>query len=352
MKRWKRYREAAKGFKKRFCPGVGGNVQPLGKKEGRRCARSVSRFIDNSILQKPTFGIGQEAMIYGNFTAPHGLSNLSYSTVLPAKNVCAMIMTGGEYSCNIALLLLISFLLEDIPRMEKSPPLWVIANAWREIFTRIFEDVDTQYNVSPEWLVNPATNRRLKLDMLYPDIGIAVRLEGLTAKKRRQRLSLQEEEQEQIRLRARDELCRQHKVELIVVNIGDKPQTAFRTIDMALSRAAARVQKPELIRQVSNARAIARRISQQVQTERDFSLYADLWEDRQYQIPEPVEPPSSPPPSIDFKEGMEVEHTTFGPGVIVSVTPGEDETLLSVDFVTAGPKTLAASLVAGKLAPK
>ena len=66
---------------------------------------------------------------------------------------------------------------------------WRIANGWREVFARVFEDFYAQYNVSPDWLKNPATNRRLKLDILYPQLNIAVRFEGLHGKKRR-RLSL------------------------------------------------------------------------------------------------------------------------------------------------------------------
>jgi hypothetical protein len=37
-------------------------------------------------------------------------------------------------------------------------------NAWREILARTFDGFFEQDNVSPEWLINPATKRRLKLD--------------------------------------------------------------------------------------------------------------------------------------------------------------------------------------------
>ena len=69
-------------------------------------------------------------------------------------------------------------------------PIWMVTNAWREIFARIFERVETQLNASPEWLVNPETHRHLKLDILYPKIGMAVRFEGLQGKHRKRRLSL------------------------------------------------------------------------------------------------------------------------------------------------------------------
>jgi hypothetical protein len=233
--------------------------------------------------------------------------------------------------------------------MGKRTPVWAVANAWREILTRIFENIKTTHNASPEWLVNPATNRRLKLDMLYPDIGVAVRIEGLTGKHRRQRLSLEEEEQEKVRLQAREEMCQAHQIELIVIGLGDEPKAAFRAIDAALGRAKRQVKNAESVQQINQARATAANLSHRIIHERDLNLYADLWEDRQYQAPESTDATTAPAEIPTYKTGMEVEHSAFGPGVIVSVTPGDSDTLLSVDFITAGQKTLAASLVADKL---
>ena len=34
----------------------------------------------------------------------------------------------------------------------------------------------------PEWLVNPDTDRPLKLDCLFPDVDVAVRFVGLPAR--------------------------------------------------------------------------------------------------------------------------------------------------------------------------
>ncbi|MBN1993808.1 MAG: hypothetical protein JW953_14000 [Anaerolineae bacterium] len=231
-------------------------------------------------------------------------------------------------------------------------PAWVVANAWREIFARVFAQVETKVNVSPDWLVNPATNRRLKLDLLYPEIGVAVRLEGLSGK-RRQRLSLEEEEQEKIRLQARAEVCRTRGIELIVVNVGHDPQAVFGTIDLALSRAKQRAAKAEVSRQIGRVRAEAANLSRRIKSERDLNLYAELWQDRLYQVPEPGQTAAlANVAKVSFVEGMEVEHTIFGPGVVLAVTPSGDDTLLSVDFVTAGPKTLAVSLVGDKLTPR
>jgi hypothetical protein len=233
-------------------------------------------------------------------------------------------------------------------------PVWLRANAWREIFARIFEKMEVKNSVFPEWLINPATNRRLKLDLLYPEIGVAMRLEGLSGKQRRQRPSLEEEEQQRVRLQARADVCRTHGIELIMVNAGDPPRTVFRAIDEALSRAGQRTKDAEVLQKISQARAATTNLSRRIRQDRDLNLYADLWQDRLYQIPESA-PPETPAPTgqaIVFIEGMEVEHTAFGPGVVLTVTPSGEDTLVLVDFVTAGQKTLAASLVGDKLTPR
>lgn len=229
--------------------------------------------------------------------------------------------------------------------MNRNPnilPAGPTISAWREILVRIFADTPTQYNVYPDWLVNPATNRRLKLDLLYPEIGVAVRFEGLQGK---QRLSLEEEVQKKRRDIARVEQCRAHGIQLIQIDLlADDLKPLFREIDLMLSRAAE--SHPQIIKPMrSTAARLSRRISQPA----DLKLYAELWQDRQYQIPEPS-PPSDASP-ITFTVGMEVEHPLFGPGVIAALTPEENDTLLTIDFVEKGRKILAASLVHNKLTP-
>ena len=54
-----------------------------------------------------------------------------------------------------------------------------LINGWREVLARIFDGFETEFGISPEWLINPETNRRLKLDYLFPDVGVAVRFVGL-----------------------------------------------------------------------------------------------------------------------------------------------------------------------------
>jgi hypothetical protein len=230
-----------------------------------------------------------------------------------------------------------------------SLPTWQITNGWREIFARIFADFEIKLNVSPDWLVNPATNRRLKLDLLYPEIGVAVRFEGVEVKQRR-RPSLEEEAQQRMRDDARVAVCRAHGIDLIVVDMSvETPKPIFQEIDMMLSRAGQRVKSADLLTKISQARATAAALARQALDYRNFKLYADLWEDRQYQVVTPA--PATVPikHAVAFAVGMEVEHTNYGPGFVVATAPSDGDTLVTVDFITAGQKTFAASLVADKL---
>ena len=240
--------------------------------------------------------------------------------------------------------------------MAKNPgnlSIWQIGNAWREIMARIYENLRVELNVSPEWLVNPATNRRLKLDLLYPEIGVAVRFEGLQGKQRRQRPSLEEEAQQQQRDLARQEVCRAHGIELIVVDVtSDMPKNIFRDIDQSLSRVKERVKDKTLIKKIAQARASAASLAGRIAKLNDLNIYAELWEDRQYRLaePAPAPPPSGNLPTLTV--GMEGEHINFGPGVVLAIAASNGDTLITVDFVTAGQKTFIASLIADKLLPK
>lgn len=234
-------------------------------------------------------------------------------------------------------------------------PTWQITNGWREIFARIFAEFETKLNVSPEWLVNPTTKRRLKLDLLYPQVGVAVRFEGTEVKQRRRRLSLEEEAQQRVRDDARVEVCQAHGIDLIVVDLSlETPKPVFQDIDQKLSRASQRLKTAELRSKLSQARAIASSLARQAPSYSQFKLYADLWEDRQYQVVVPVSAPAAVPTkrAASFSVGMEVEHSNYGPGFVVAATPSDGDTLVTVDFITAGQKTFAVSLVADKLRPR
>jgi hypothetical protein len=229
---------------------------------------------------------------------------------------------------------------------------WRIANGWREVFARVFENFDVQYNVSPDWLKNPATNRRLKLDILYPQLNIAVRFEGLRGKQRR-RLSLEEEDQQQVRFDARVTECFKHGIRLIVVDlINGKPRQVLNQIDRALSESVSVAIDEELRQNIKNARRTTGEFFLKITGTDTLALYADLWLDRQYRLAEPDTAITPTTTSIEFTTGMAVEHTNFGPGIIIKTSPSNGDTFITVDFVTAGQKTFAASLVVGKLQPR
>jgi mannose/fructose-specific phosphotransferase system component IIA len=241
---------------------------------------------------------------------------------------------------------------------------WTNANAWREILMRVFDGFTAHYDVTPDWLVNPETKRRLKLDLLYPDIGAAIRFQGLQGRGRRQRPSLEEEQQQRVRDAARADLCESHGISLVSIDVvGGEPKATMRELSMALSNASRRLaksslpptQKETLTEQVSQARSRLDDVARRVRRPQDLELYAELWQDRQYAgIPEAAtEPSSSNGKARAYLPGMAVSHVAFGEGVVQSVRPdtGRDDNLVTVRFVDGAQKTFSASLVSKKLIP-
>ncbi len=109
--------------------------------------------------------------------------------------------------------------------------------AWREVLERIFAGFVRQCDVSPDWLINPSTRRRLKLDILYPEIGIAIRFVGLQGNRRGAISDWEVAEQEQ-REDVREELCRQQGIVLVAIPvISDRPGDVLRTLSDAIGRA-------------------------------------------------------------------------------------------------------------------
>jgi len=238
--------------------------------------------------------------------------------------------------------------------------IWINANAWREVLARVFEGFEVRHDVTPDWLVNPETNRRLKLDVLYPEIGVAVRLMGLRGKQRRQRLSLEEEMQQQARDAARIALCEAHGVSLVGIDVvTGEPKAILRELSAALSRANRRLAKSDrpptekvrLMEQVSQARSRLDAIARRLRRPEDLKLYAELWEDRQYtEIPRP-EPTPANGRSQTYLPGMAVRHVAFGDGVVQAIRPDGDDRLVVVQFADGRRKTFAASLIGDKLTP-
>ena len=236
-------------------------------------------------------------------------------------------------------------------------------NAWREILARVFQGFKVDLDTYPDWLVNPETNRKLKLDVWYTDIGIACHFEGLRAKGSPSRVSLQEEDLQKLREQSRDELCRQRGIRLVSIDVvGGEPKAVLGELAMALSDASRRLaqsklpggQKVALIEALSQARARLSELSRRIHSIDDLQVYNDLWLDRQYAEPAAPEPSAEAGrrKSHDYTEGMEVEHVVFGPGTVHAVTPDGGEQMITVSFLDGSVRTFAAGLVGDKLSPK
>jgi len=234
----------------------------------------------------------------------------------------------------------------------------ITLSAWREILARICDGFETQYHVSPDWLINPKTNRRLKLDLLYPEIGLAVRFEGLKSHQQRRLLSLEEELQEKQRTAAREEMCRQHGISLAILNLSIvELGEVFASLEGAMSRATRLLAKdasrpPEekatLLERMRNARATANQMRRGVKNDRDLNNYSALWHDRQFQQTA-AEAAARVAPLLALREGMRIEHTHFGEGLVEVVKPSGDDLQVTIDFIEAGRRTFLVSLLADKL---
>lgn len=234
-------------------------------------------------------------------------------------------------------------------------------NAWREILTRTLDGFAVEHNVSPDWLVNPATKRHLKLDLLYPEIGLAIRFSGLRGSQRRRSQGLPEKAQQRVRDSARSDLCEARGVSLADLHMAkSEPHELFNELELAMSRATRRLDKSEtvppteksiLLERLKRARGELRMLSRTIKTEQDLNIYLDLWRDRQFQEGE-ADAPTPPTTALAaLTPGMAVEHSHFGPGIIQTITPGsnEDDTLIKIRFADNEERTFMAGLLADKL---
>lgn len=239
-----------------------------------------------------------------------------------------------------------------------------LVNAWREILARILDGFEVEPNPSPAWLVNPATKRPLKLDLLYPEIGLAIRFSGLRGSRQRRRQSPAQKRQQRARDAARRDVCQARGISLALLDLTkSEPYHLFDALELAMSRASRRLKKDETIppaerssrlKRLRRARGEARRLRRNVKSEKDLNLYLDLWRDRQFreaEAPAPSPAPQTTAPIPPLAEGMFVEHAHFGPGIIQSITPGssDSEALITIRFDNAAERTFMAGLVADKL---
>jgi len=239
-------------------------------------------------------------------------------------------------------------------------------NAWQEILARTLGKFQVQKNISPSWLINPATRRHLKLDLYYPDAGIAVRFVGLKAKGQR-RQSDWDVQEEQQRNETRAELCRLNSVHLFILEPMDEIDRQLNKFTRVLSRASRVVAQskalPEQKRTSTEALRLARREAEKLyslihkQPEQMMANLAESWRDRENRLLEQLDSSdateSSPkleniiPPT--YRVGERVLHSHFGEGSITAVISSNDDEMVSILFDGQEPKTFLKGLIHDKL---
>ena len=247
--------------------------------------------------------------------------------------------------------------------------IFILMGAWREILARTLEGYTVQHNVSPEWLVNPATRRRLKLDLYYPDAHLAVRFAGLTAKGQRRQSDWEQLEAEQ-RDQTRAELCRLNGVHLAVISTAEEPVKQIDRFIRALSSAGkldeefragkrSKRTRKSLARALSIASDLRSRIAKN--PDQMMANLAESWRDREAGIATELQQSSLANQANGsgakrkarkfktFEVGTPVTHKRFGEGTIIGVSGVGEEATVSIDFGDEQARTFLISLVADKL---
>ena len=241
--------------------------------------------------------------------------------------------------------------------------LYVALNGWREMLARILKDFTAQENVSPEWLVNPATKRRLKLDLYYPEASLAFRFVGLTAKGQGRQSDWEVMEEEQ-RDQTRQELCRQHGVQLLLIDPLEDPVKQMDHLIRLLSRAnrlmaqgdrpvqEKMLWQPRLSQACTQAEELRARVARN--PEQMMANLAESWRDRDLDAPalppEPLPIPANAAANLPpLKVGQRATHTKFGAGVITALNGSGTEATITILFDGDQPRTFLVALVADKL---
>lgn len=236
-----------------------------------------------------------------------------------------------------------------------------MVNGWREVLARIFDGFEAEYGLTPEWLVNPETNRRLKLDYFFSQVALAVRFVGLEGAGRKRRKSDEEVMTDESREEARAAACKAHDVVLVSIDPDGEPRAMLRNIETGLARASSQLaqnvliphtQKQKLMPLLSHARRRTGEFTTRLTVPEKLNIYAEMWWERQANLS--TQAVSQPParPAAHFEVDMDIYHERFGPGRVTAVTPEDGDIKVTVDFVEAGIRSFYASLVGGKLTPQ
>lgn len=242
--------------------------------------------------------------------------------------------------------------------------LYLAMSAWREILARTLDTFEAQDNVSPEWLVNPATRRRLKLDRYYPDAGIAIRFTGLTAKGQKRQSDWEVLEAQQ-RDQTRDELCKMHGVELATIDPVDDPVKQMDAFLRSLARARKTADAKKITRShrrlLENAMTAGSELRSRIARDpnRMMATLAEGWRDRESGLAAELQQAgadtfsaAADPATITmYESGQRVRHTRFGEGVVTGTEGSGAEATISILFDGEQARTFLASLVQDKLIP-
>ncbi len=239
-------------------------------------------------------------------------------------------------------------------------------NAWREILARIFATFTEQDNVSPDWLVNPATRRRLKLDKFYPEASIAVRFVGILAKGQGRQSDWELQESEQ-RDQTRMELCRLNGVQLLLIDPAEETPKQLDNLVRTLSRASRMLaqshhpprHKQQWMPALNTARETALALRSRIAKDaaQMMNNLAESWLDREaalvHQRPaaEPRPPQISSADGAIYRMDQRVRHERFGEGIITGLSQNDDDTTVTILFDAAQERTFLLSLVHDKLTP-
>jgi len=236
--------------------------------------------------------------------------------------------------------------------------------AWQEVLAQVFEGFEMEGDIAPDWLVNPATGRRLKLDRLYPEVGLAVRFVGAQPGARRRSSDWEVLEGEQ-RDQTRVTLCRQVGVTLLLIDPNDAEQArVLGRLCTALSGASRRLAqsdrpkrvKGRLMPQLSAARRRCLAIRGRLRRPEDLALFAELWRDRgtreviQAQASARGRKPAGKPRR--YRQDQRVRHRLYGDGTVVGLEPRDGDIQVTVRFGDESQRTFLASLVRDKLLPR
>ncbi len=245
---------------------------------------------------------------------------------------------------------------------------YLAINAWREMLARLFDATIVEFNVSPEWLINPATRRRLKLDYLYPEVGIAVRITGLTAKGQRRRSDWESMEDEQ-RDQTREEMCRANGIQLIVIDPFEEPAKSMDKVLRILSRSSRLLAEgDETKKRKQRGMDVLGKAHQRATTlhgrllrtpDQTIATLAESWRDREAGLATELQNASQlaqvTPSPVALKvisalqTGQKVRHTAFGEGVVTDVQGEGPEAQITILFDGERERMFLLKLITDKL---